>query len=100
MNYRNRRLLDLAYELACMVQLPGICEGGRGEPAHSNRARHGKGGAMKAHDIFFAAACRSCHRELDQGRSMTREEKFEVWQRAHEATLLALFRNDLIRVAA
>lgn len=99
MNYRDRKLLDLAYELECQLQLPGICEGGPGEPAHSNQSRHGKGGALKAHDCFFASACRSCHREIDQGRTMSREEKFDVWQRAHERTLLELFRRGLVVVA-
>lgn len=97
--YRDRDLLDLAYQIECTVRLP-CCEGGKGEPAHSNQSRHGKGGAMKAHDCFFASACRSCHRELDQGRTMSREEKFDVWQRAHEATFLALWKLGLIRVAA
>lgn len=95
MNFRSRAILDLAYEIDCTINLPG-CEGGPGEPCHSNQSRHGKGGAMKAHDCFYASGCRSCHRELDQGRTMNREEKFEVWQRAHERTLLALFENGLL----
>lgn len=100
MNYRNRKLLDLAYRIDCTVQIPGLCDGGPGEPAHSNQSRHGKGGALKAHDCFFASACRSCHRELDQGRRFSREEKFDLWQKAHERTLLALFEGDLLRPAA
>lgn len=99
-NYRDRKLLDLAYQLECQVWLPGICEGGMGEPAHSNQSRHGKGGALKAHDCFYASSCRACHRELDQGRTMSREQKFEAWQRAHERTMLALWQLGLIRVAA
>lgn len=97
--FRDRDLLDLAYQIECTVRLP-CCEGGFGEPAHSNQSRHGKGGAMKAHDCFFASACRSCHRELDQGLTMSREEKFDAWQRAHEATFLTLWQLGLIRVAA
>lgn len=97
-NYRNRELLDLAYAIECKVRLP-CCEGGIGEPAHSNQSRHGKGGSIKAHDCFFAAACRACHRELDQGRTMSREEKFYVWQRAHEETMLELWQQGLIMVA-
>lgn len=96
-NYRDRDLLDLAYRVPCMIRLPG-CEGGVGEPCHSNQSRHGKGGALKAHDCFFASGCRHCHRELDQGTTMTREEKFEVWQRAYEATVLYLWRHHLIGV--
>lgn len=99
MNFRNRELLNLAYEIPCTFQLP-CCEGGiAGEPAHSNQSRHGKGGSIKAHDCFFAAGCRACHREIDQGTTMTREEKFEAWQRAFERTLLALWERGLIQVA-
>lgn len=95
-NFRSRDLLDLSYQVECTLRLP-CCEGGYGEPAHSNQARHGKGGSIKAHDCFFASACRPCHRELDQGRTMSREEKFDVWQRGHEETLVALFTQGLIK---
>jgi hypothetical protein len=97
-NYRNRKLLDLAYELPCMLQLP-CCEGGVGEPAHSNQSKHGKGGAMKAHDCFFVPGCRSCHRELDQGRTMSRDEKRQVWDEAFLRTYVALWEQGLIKVA-
>ena len=99
MNYRNRKLLDLAYQIDCTLQLPG-CDGGPGEPAHANSHRYGKGGAMKAHDCYFASACRSCHRELDQGRTMNREEKMETWQRGYERTQLALWQLGLIGVVS
>jgi len=98
-NYRDRSLLDLAYKLNCTLQIEGVCDGGPGEPCHSNQSRHGKGGA-KAHDCFFASGCRSCHRELDQGRHFDREEKAEIWLRAHERTMLQLWQLGLIRVAA
>ena len=81
MNFRDRDLLDMAYEFPCQLQLPG-CEGGPGEPAHSNQSIHGKGGALKAHDCFHVPGCRRCHREIDQGRTMDREEKFAAWNRA------------------
>lgn len=98
-HYRNRELLDLAYKVPCMLRLP-CCIGGTGEPAHSNQSRHGKGGSIKAHDCFFASGCRACHVELDQGRTLTREEKFEVWQRGHEATMLFLFQRGYLRVVS
>lgn len=98
MNYRNRALLDLAYQLECTAQIPGVCEGGPGEPMHSNQARHGKGGALKAHDVFFASGCRACHRELDQGHKFNREEKFAIWQTAHERTMLQIFDLGLVKV--
>lgn len=92
---RSRRLLDLAYQYQCLLRLP-CCEGGdAGEPAHSNQSLHGKGGSMKAHDCFHVPACRACHMELDQGRTMTREEKFAVWNRAFGEYLPMLFRDWL-----
>ena len=81
MNFRDRDLLAMAYEFPGLLQLPG-CEGGPGEPAHSNQSIHGKGGALKAHDCFHVPGCRRCHREIDQGRTMDREEKFAAWNRA------------------
>ncbi|MGH8032712.1 MAG: nuclease domain-containing protein [Luteimonas sp.] len=89
----------MAYAIDCQIRLP-CCEGGPGEPAHSNQQRHGKGGALKAHDCFYASACRSCHREIDQGNSMSRGEKFEAWQRGYERTQVELWRRGLVRVAA
>ena len=99
-NHRSRNLLDKAYGHPCMLRLP-CCEGGTaGEPAHSNQAIHGKGGAMKAHDCFHVPACRACHRELDQGRTMTREEKAALWNRAFGEYLPMLFESGDIGVRA
>lgn len=95
---RDRALLDLAYQIPCQVRLPG-CDGGPGEPAHSNQQRHGKGTGLKAHDCFYAAACRSCHHQIDNGAKMTREERADAWQRGFERTLVELWGRGLIRVS-
>lgn len=98
MSYRNRDLLNCAYDFPCLLRLP-CCEGGdAGEPAHSNQSKHGKGGAMKAHDCFHVPGCRACHRELDQGRTMSREEKFAVWERAFWEYLPMLFEAGKLEV--
>ena len=98
MSYRNRKLLDCAYSFPCLLRLP-CCEGGdAGEPAHSNQDKHGKGGAMKAHDCYHVPGCRACHRELDQGRTMTRDEKRAVWERAFWEYLPMLWESGLIGV--
>lgn len=99
MNYRDRKLLDLAYQFPCLLQLPGCQGGDAGEPAHSNQAKHGKGGAMKAHDCFAVPACRSCHVRLDQGGDMTRDERREAWEAAFWRYLPMLWESGLIRVA-
>ena len=61
--------------------------------AHSNQAVHGKGGAVKASDIFVAALCAVCHRELDQGRAMTQEQRVVMWTVAHERTVRRALRD-------
>jgi hypothetical protein len=96
---RDRALLNLAYEFPCLLRLP-CCEGGAGEPAHSNQPRHGKGGALKAHDCFHVPACRSCHQEFDQGGAMTRDEKRELWERAFFEYLPLLWQRGLLRVSS
>lgn len=97
-NYRDRQLLDLAYEFDCMLRLPGICEGGRGEPCHSNQQWHGKGMGVKAHDCWFVPGCRACHRELDQGRLLSKDERREAWDRAFREFYPLLWKNQFVIV--
>lgn len=63
--------------------------------AHSNWAEHGKGKSIKASDIYCASLCHACHSELDQGDSMTNEEKRAMWARAHARTFQALLAMGL-----
>ena len=94
-NYRDRKLLDTAYQFPCMLNFP-CCEGGdAGEPAHSNQDKHGKGGGMKAHDCFFVPACSACHRELDQGKTMSRDEKRAAWEDAYWRFVPMAFESGL-----
>jgi len=101
-NYENRALLNLAHRInECQLRLPGVCEGYSAdgcEPAHANSARYGKGGALKAHDCYAAAACHSCHAELDQGNRFSREEKLDYWQLGWERTVLVYFKNGWLKV--
>lgn len=99
MNHRDRAVLDLAYQFPCSLMFAG-CEGGdTSEPCHSNQPRHGKGGAIKAHDIYHVPGCRHCHRELDQGRTMTRDEKRDAWDAAFFDYLPKLMLGGLLRAA-
>lgn len=99
MSYRNRNLLDLARGQPCMAGIIDICnhDPATTVSAHSNQARHGHAGALKADDCFIAWLCSSCHAELDQGR-MRRKLKAEYWDRAFEATLLSMWEQGLISV--
>jgi len=70
--YRNPALLALANGQLCLIQVPGICLGGRKDTTvacHSNWGRDGKGGNIKAHDWAIAFGCSACHFFIDQSRA-------------------------------
>lgn len=92
MMFRSQKLLQSARGQDCTVMIPGVCNGNSETvvAAHANWQEYGKGGALKAHDIFHARACSACHAELDQGKNLDYEEKKFFWQRGFERTLLAL----------
>ena len=93
--YRNKKLLEAVREAPCMH-----CgaQDGTVVAAHSNQLRDGKGRGIKAHDYRIAALCFRCHSELDQGHQMSREERLNMWEHAHRATVGWLFDSDLISV--
>lgn len=93
--YRNQKLLEAVRESPC--QHCGKSDG-TVVAAHSNQGRDGKGRSLKAHDYRIAALCYTCHAELDQGRAMSREERLNMWEDAHRATVGWLFDNDILRV--
>lgn len=102
-NFRSQRLIDAVKALPCQFQVTingqSICEGGEySDPCHSNQQLHGKGKSMKAHDCFVAAGCRSCHREIDQGMRLSRDERVHYWQVAHDRTMLLLWQRGVIGV--
>jgi hypothetical protein len=90
--FRSPELLRLAAGESCTLRLSG-CTGGPCVSAHSNQAKHGKGRSVKADDCFIAHACDHCHREIDQGKNLSRAEKFEAWDRGFIETLPRLFRS-------
>lgn len=67
------------------------------EPAHRNE---GKGGAIKAHDCWVAALCRPCHREIDQGKALTRDQRHAEIDRAIVLTLAELVLAGRVVVVA
>lgn len=93
--YRDKYLLEAVRLSPC--QHCGI-QDGTVVAAHSNQLRDGKGRSIKAHDFRIAALCFKCHHELDQGSKLTKDERLNMWEDAHRATVGWLFLNDLISV--
>lgn len=100
MNWRSKEYLKSAQGQDCQVRIEGVCNHNPETvvAAHSNQYIHGKGGALKAHDIFVAWACSECHREIDQGNRLTYDQKAHYWQRGFERTLLAAIEQGILRV--
>jgi hypothetical protein len=93
--YRNKKLLELVRQSPCQT-----CgnQDGTVVAAHSNQLRDGKGRGIKAHDYRIAALCYSCHMELDQGKSLDKAERVEIWEEAHRKTIAWLFENNHIEL--
>lgn len=65
--------------------------------AHANHLDKGMG--MKASDFMFAALCFKCHAFLDQGATLTREDRRWMWERAYWKTQAWLWGSGLVCVA-
>jgi len=82
---RSKKLLKLVAGLDCQA-----CGSGQMvQAAHTNWGG-GKGRSVKADDNLVAALCLKCHYEIDQGNTLSKEERQQKWQDAHQTTVQAL----------
>jgi hypothetical protein len=95
MTYRCQYLLEKVRESPC--QHCGA-QDGTVVAAHSNQIRDGKGKGIKASDYRIAALCMRCHHEIDQGIAFSKEEKRQLWEAAHRATIGWLFEHNHIKI--
>lgn len=62
MTHRDRKLLDVAHDAPCMLQLgTNGCGNNASVPCHSDMQKHGRGHSHKSHDCLAVAGCPSCH---------------------------------------
>lgn len=59
------------------------------QAAHTNWGG-GKGRGVKADDNLVAALCLKCHYEIDQGKDLSKAERQDLWQKAHNRTICNL----------
>jgi hypothetical protein len=91
-NYiRSQELMRNAREIPC--QHCGI-DDGTVVGAHTNWGG-GKGRGIKASDNLIASLCFECHTELDQGKTLNKEQRQEMWQKAHIKTVDKLVKLGL-----
>lgn len=74
----------------------GKCTDGTLVLAHSNALRLGRGSYHKSPDYFGAIVCHECHSDIDSSNKLSKEEKREMHQRAHELTLQWWFETGII----
>lgn len=103
-NNRDRPLLDLAHDLNVCTNCSKWRDGL--DPAHENGIAAGKGQSIKGQDNRHAALCPTCHTWYDSGTGMdptglyhgTRDDKKEMWIRAHLRTFDEYWRRGWLTV--
>lgn len=96
MNYLKQVVFRSDAWLRAVASLPCQCCGleGSTQAAHRNE---GKGMGTKVDDCLTAALCVECHREIDQGRTMSRQERREAMDEAILKTLVQLARRGMVK---
>ena len=87
--YRSEPWLKAVRSIECCV----LCGAFGTMAAHRNV---GKGIGIKADDCVTAALCANCHHEIDNGKTMTQEQRRAEIDRAICLTIIQLARNGLI----
>jgi hypothetical protein len=100
MTHRDRRLLDVAHEAPCMLQLgaPG-CGNHPSVPAHSDLLSHGRGAGHKSHDCLAVPGCPACHAVFNRGH-LGRAGYEEAWAAAFARYTVWLWQHGKLRLAA
>lgn len=89
--FRSDRWLRAVASLPCVL----CYREDRTQAAHRNE---GKGMGIKTHDCWTAALCVECHHEIDQGKTMTRDEKRARMDVAILLTIKELATKGLVKV--
>ena len=88
--YRSEEWRRAVADLGCVY-----C-GRASQAAHRNK---GKGTGFKTDDCQTAALCPDCHHEIDNGKTMTREQRRARMDEAIVLTVTALVRRGVLRIA-
>ena len=80
-----------------VASLPCACcfREGQTQAAHANH--RGKGMSLKAPDCWTVPLCIECHREFDQGRRWTKEEKRQLMDEWLILTIRSLASQGLVK---
>lgn len=97
--YRNKALRESARGEACTMRGP-TCTGGGDDTCwrHSNEIRHGKGGGIKANDLFGFYGCQNCEWWYDGTNSLgvPIEERRAAFREAWETSMIRAINKGAI----
>jgi hypothetical protein len=97
MMHRNRKLLDIAHDAPCFLNLASDCGKDKSVPCHSDMLRHGRGVGHKTHDCYAIPGCPACH-NLFTREHLGGDSYGAVWAESFENYVLWLWQNDKIGV--
>ena len=98
MTYRNRKLLDLAHDAPCFLDLGTVlCGRDAAVPCHSDMLRHGRGVGHKSSDVYAIPGCPACHAVFTRAR-WGRSGYEAIWRDGFEKYVLWLWENEKIKV--
>ncbi|CAI1527212.1 Protein of uncharacterised function (DUF1364) [Serratia quinivorans] len=87
--YRNKKWLAAVGQIEQCV----LCGKWGIQVAHRNES---KGMGMKADDCATAALCVECHHEIDNGKTLSRDERRQLMDRAIVLTVIQIARRGLV----
>lgn len=87
--FRSEKFRKLVTSLPCQH-----CGTSGTQAAHANLSCFGKGMGRKASDFALMALCPSCHSALDQGNSMSKEERRVFQFEMISKTLVAVLESE------
>ncbi|RYM66018.1 hypothetical protein BSQ98_09795 [Serratia liquefaciens] len=87
--YRNKKWLAAVGQIEQCV----LCGNWGIQVAHRNES---KGMGMKTDDCATAALCVECHHEIDNGKTLSRDERRQLMDRAIVLTVIQIARRGLV----
>lgn len=96
---RSRKLLDLAHDAPCMLQLGAKgCGAHPSVPCHSDALAHGRGVGRKSHDALAVPGCPACHAAFTRA-NLGKAGYLTAWADAMSRYLVWMWAEGKVRLA-
>lgn len=96
MTHRDRKLLDVARDAPCLLQL-GPCSG-QVVACHSDQLEDGRGVGHKSHDCLCVSGCVACHAKFTRAY-LGRAQYAEIHTKALKRYIVWMWTEGKVKVA-